>query len=123
VPFHAPLAAQDVALVLDQVKVALPPTVILDGVATNETVGTAGGVTEIVADACEEPVAPTQVSEYVVVLVGDTAKEPLVARAPVQPTEELQAVAFLVDQLSVELPPVVMAIGVAVNVTVGIPDG
>jgi len=75
------------------------------------------------ADACEEPVAPIQVSEYVVVLVGDTAKEPLVARAPVQPTEELQAVAFLVDQLSVELPPVVMAIGVAVNVTVGIPDG
>ena len=44
VPLQAPLAAHDVALVLDHVNVALPPTVILDGVATNETVGTAGGV-------------------------------------------------------------------------------
>jgi hypothetical protein len=51
VPLHAPLAAQDVALLLDQVNVALPPTVILDGVAANETVGTGGGVTEIVVDA------------------------------------------------------------------------
>jgi hypothetical protein len=44
VPLQAPLAAHDVALVLDHVNVALPPTAILDGVATNETVGTAGGV-------------------------------------------------------------------------------
>jgi hypothetical protein len=64
-----------------------------------------------------------QVSAYVFVLVGDTAKEPLVARAPVQPPEALQAVAFLVDQLSVALPPEVIVTGVAVNVTVGIPDG
>jgi hypothetical protein len=51
VPLQAPLAAQDVALVLDQVNAALPPTVILDGVATNETVGITDGVTEIVVDA------------------------------------------------------------------------
>jgi hypothetical protein len=50
-PLQAPLAAQEVALVLDQVNAALPPTVILDGVATNETVGIAGGVTETVVDA------------------------------------------------------------------------
>jgi len=56
------------------------------------------------------------------VLVGDTARDPLVARAPVQPPEALQAVAFLVDQLSVELPPELIATGVAVNATVGIPD-
>jgi len=44
VPLQAPLAAHDVALALDQVNVALPPTAIRDGVATNETVGTAGAV-------------------------------------------------------------------------------
>jgi hypothetical protein len=44
VPLQAPLAAHDVALVLDQVNVALPPTAIRDGAATNETVGTAGAV-------------------------------------------------------------------------------
>jgi hypothetical protein len=65
---------------------------------------------------------PVQVSAYVVVLEGDTAKEPLVPGAPVQPPEALQAVAFLVDQLSVELPPELIVTGVAVNATVGIPD-
>jgi hypothetical protein len=64
-----------------------------------------------------------QVSVYAVVPAGDTARVPLVARAPVQPLEALQAVAFLADQLSVELPPEVIVSGVAVNVTVGIPDG
>jgi hypothetical protein len=83
-------------LVLDQVNVALPPTTILDGAAANETVGIAGGV---------------------------TARVPLVARVPVQPPEALQAVAFLADQLRVELPPKLMVFGVAVNVTVGIPGG
>jgi len=57
------------------------------------------------------------------VLVGETAKEPLVASAPVHPPDELQAVAFLVDQLSVEVPPKPMVLGVALNVTLGIPDG
>jgi hypothetical protein len=51
VPLQAPLAAQEVALVLDQTKVALPPTTILEGAAANETVGTTGGLTEIVVDA------------------------------------------------------------------------
>ena len=58
VPLQAPLAAHEVALVLDHVNVALPPTVILDGVATKETVGTAGGappatVTFVVAATAE----------------------------------------------------------------------
>jgi hypothetical protein len=56
------------------------------------------------------------------VLEGDTATEPLVARVPVQPPEALQAVAFLDDQLRVELPPELIVTGVAVNVTIGIPD-
>jgi len=50
-PLQAPLAAQDVALVLDQVNVALPPIVILDGVAASETVGAGGGVTETLVEA------------------------------------------------------------------------
>ena len=61
VPLHAPLAAQDVALALDQVSVALPPTVILEGVATNKTVGVPDGWTVSTADDEADPAAPLQV--------------------------------------------------------------
>lgn len=108
---------------LDQLNVALPPTAILAGVAASETVGTAGGVTATVADAWDEPVGPVQVSAYVVVAAGDTAREPPVPRPPVQPPEAMQAVAFLVDQFSMEIPPELMVLGVADNVTAGVPDG
>ena len=44
---------------------------------------------------------------------------PEVARDPVQPPEAVQEVAFVVDQVSVVLPPVAMEVGFAVNVSVG----
>jgi hypothetical protein len=61
VPLHDPLAAQDVALVDDQVSVALCPTVIEVGVTAMVTVGT-GAVTVKVAVAFALPPAPLQVS-------------------------------------------------------------
>ena len=52
-------------------------------------------------------------------MVGDTASVPLVASAPAQPPEAEHEVAFVLDQVSVELPPEPMVAGFAVKVTVG----
>ena len=54
-----------------------------------------------------------------VVLVGFTVDVPLVVSAPVQPPLAAHDVALVLDQLSVELLPDVMLVGLAVNVTVG----
>ena len=67
VPLSGTLSAPPASLLaIDTVPVRTPvavgATVILDGVAASETVGTAGGVTETVVDTWEEPVAPVQVS-------------------------------------------------------------
>ena len=53
-PFHAPLAVQLVAFVLDQVNVVKPPLTTVSGLALNVAVGVAGGAaaTVIVTD-CE----------------------------------------------------------------------
>lgn len=61
VPVHAPLAAQDVALLLLQLKVALDPYATAAGVAVNVTVGT-GAITVTVADCAVLPPGPVQVS-------------------------------------------------------------
>ena len=45
--------------------------------------------------------------------------EPLVAWAPDQPPEAAQEVAFVADQLKVELPPLAMELGLAARLTVG----
>ena len=45
--------------------------------------------------------------------------EPLVALAPDQPPEAVQEVAFVVDQLKVELLPLAMELGLAARLTVG----
>jgi hypothetical protein len=46
--------------------------------------------------------------------------EPLVARLPDQPPVALQLVALVEDQLSVELPPLAIVLGLALSVTVGV---
>jgi hypothetical protein len=58
-----------------------------------------------------------------VVLVGETAKEPLVAALPVQPPEAVHEVTFVPDHVRVELLPEVMLVGLAVNVSIGVPGG
>ena len=61
VPVQPPLAVQEFALVLDQVRVELPPAVIVVGLAVRVTVG-AAAVTITVALAGEDlPPAPSQV--------------------------------------------------------------
>jgi len=59
-PDHAPEAMQLVALVADQVSVALLPLVIVLGLALRLTVG-AGGMTETVADCFALPPGPEQI--------------------------------------------------------------
>jgi hypothetical protein len=54
-----------------------------------------------------------------VVVVGETASVPLIASVPVQPPLAVQDVAFVLDQVSVALPPEAMIGGFAVKVTVG----
>ena len=60
-PLHEPLAVHEVALVDDQVTVAVWPTVIELGATAMATVG-AGAVTVNTAVACAEPPAPVHVS-------------------------------------------------------------
>ncbi|MGO8858672.1 MAG: hypothetical protein ACLQO1_23685 [Steroidobacteraceae bacterium] len=52
-------------------------------------------------------------------LVGATVSVPLVASVPVQPPDAVHDVALVLDQVKVELSPVVIVAGVAFNVTVG----
>ena len=52
-------------------------------------------------------------------LVGDAAKVPLVALAPLHPPEAVHEVALVEDQVTVELLPDVMLAGLAEIVTVG----
>jgi hypothetical protein len=63
-PLQAPLAAQEVAFVEDQVSVALSPTVIEVGLTARVTVTAGGGAAFTVssADASALPPAPLQVS-------------------------------------------------------------
>jgi hypothetical protein len=60
VPDQAPDAVQEVALLADQVKVALLPLITELGLALNVTVG-AGDFTDTVADCAALPPAPVQV--------------------------------------------------------------
>ena len=56
-----PLAVHEVAFVLDQVRVELPPETIVDGLSATATVGLPDAVTVTVAFAGVEPPVPAQV--------------------------------------------------------------
>jgi hypothetical protein len=67
------------------------------------------------------PPAPVHIREYVVLAVNVPVDcVPDVAFAPVQPFEAVQLVAFVEDQVSIELAPEATEVGFAVSVTVGI---
>jgi hypothetical protein len=117
VPLQPPDAAQDVALVPDQLSVAEPPEFTLLGVALSVTVG-AAGATVTVTDCVADPPGPLQVNAKSVVLVMvpvDTV--PLVGMLPCHPPAALQLFASDEVQVSVELPPLITVVGVAVSVT------
>jgi hypothetical protein len=56
-----------------------------------------------------------------VALSAAVAREPFSGTVPFQEPDALQAVALLVDQFKVEMPPLETVLGVAANVTVGAP--
>ncbi len=118
-PLHPPDAVQDEALVEDHDSVELLPLAMLLGLALKLTVG-AGEVTVTVADCAALPPAPVQLRVYVAfALSAPVDCEPLVGWLPDQPPEAVQEVAFVVDQLKVELPPLTTELGFAARLTVG----
>ncbi len=106
-PFQSPLAVQDVALVLVQLRVAEPPWLSDDGVAVRLSVG-AGvtGVTVTVVLFVAVPPGPVQAIVNVTVCPrAAVACDPDVVLAPVQPPDATQELAFEEVQDSVDVPP------------------
>jgi len=121
-PDHAPEAVHAVALVADQFKVALLPLAIALGPTLKLTVGT-GVVTVTVADCAALPPGPVQVNVYVALAVSTPVDcEPLVALLPDHAPEAVQVAALAETQVSVALPPLVIALGPTLRLTVGTGD-
>jgi hypothetical protein len=119
-PLQAPDAVQAVALVELQVSVDALPLETLAGLALKDTVGAGGADTVTVADCEAEPPDPVQVRvNFVVAVSAGVACEPAVGSAPLQPPEAVQAVAFVDDQVSAEVAPLLIVAGLAVRVTAG----
>jgi hypothetical protein len=122
-PLQLPVAAQEVALLLDQVSEAAAPEFTVLGVVVNVTVGAALD-TVTVADCVAEPPAPVQVSSYSVVFVSlPVGQLPLVATLPCQPPEAVHALASMDVQVRVELPPLLTVVGAALSVTDAVAGG
>jgi hypothetical protein len=122
VPDHEPEAEHVAALLVDQVRVEGAPESTVLGLAFSVT---SGGNPEAVTvtDCVAEPPGPVQVSAYSVVLASTPVDHvPLVATAPFQPPEAVQAVAFSEVQLKVDTPPLATVVGDADRVTVGEDD-
>jgi hypothetical protein len=63
---------------------------------------------------------PLQVKvNFVVAVSAGVVCEPLVDSLPLQPFEAVQDVAFVVDQVSIEVAPLVTVVGLALKVTAG----
>jgi hypothetical protein len=121
-PDQAPDARHDVAFAADHVRAELLPLITELGLAAILTVG-AADFTDTVADCAALPPAPVQVSVYVAVAVSAPVdREPLSAVAPDQAPEALQAVAWVAAQFKVALPPLLIALGPTLRVTVGVGD-
>jgi hypothetical protein len=119
VPDQAPEAVQAVALVDDQVSDAALPRVIELGVAFKLTVG-ALALTVTMAVCAALPPSPVQERVSVALAVSAPVDcEPLRALLPDQAPEAVQAVAWLDDHVRVALPPLVMALGPTLRLTVG----
>jgi hypothetical protein len=118
-PDQPPEALQVVALVDDQVRVALPPLVMALGPTLKVTVG-AGDLMVTVADCTALPPGPEQVSVYVAFADKTPVDcEPLAGLLPDQPPEAVHAVAFAAFQFSVALVPLEMVLGDTPMLTVG----
>jgi hypothetical protein len=118
-PVHPPDAVQAVALVDDQVSVEPPPLATLVGLAFKETLG-GGAETETVTDCAAVPPAPVQVRvNFVLADRADVVLEPLIASPPFQPPEAEHDVAWVEDQVNVDVAPLLTVLGFADRVTAG----
>jgi hypothetical protein len=118
-PDQPPEAAQEVALVEDQVRVDELPLAMLVGLALKLTLGV-GADTDTVRDCAAVPPAPVQVNVKLVAAVRSAvACEPLVAMLPLQPPDAAQEVALVEDQVRVEALPLLTVVGLALRVTDG----
>ena len=100
-----------------QVSVEVPPLAMTEGDAAKVAVGT---ILTRTVDAPLVPPVPVHVKEYELgIVIAPVLCVPLVALAPLQPPVAVQEVAFVELHVSVELPPLAMEVGAAVNVTVG----
>ena len=98
----------------------LPLATVL-GLADKLIVGT-GWVTDTVADWAALPPVPVQEIEYVEFAVSAPVDcDPLMALGPDQAPDAVQEVALLDDQVSVDAPPLLIVLGLALKlkVTVG----
>ena len=118
-PDQAPEAEHEAAFFADQASVDAVPEVTVLGEALNVTSG-GNAETVTVADCVAEPPAPAQVSSYSVVSESAPVDQvPLVATAPCQLPEAVQAAALAAFQLKVDVPPLAIVVGDADSVTVG----
>jgi hypothetical protein len=118
-PNQAPEAEHEVAFLADQASVEAVPAVTVLGTALSVTTG-GNPDTVTVADCVAEPPVPVHVSWYSVVLESAPVDQvPLVATAPCQPPEAVQALASAELQLKVDVPPLAIVVGEADSVTVG----
>lgn len=124
VPLQAPEAEHEVALLEDQVKVALAPLLILVGLALKETFGAgvdAAAIVVTVTDCSALPPVPVQVKVYSVVEVNaEVVFVPLTGTVPLQPPEAVHEVAFVASQLSFASLPLVICAGLAESETAGV---
>jgi hypothetical protein len=120
VPDQAPEAVQEVALLDDHVRVDALPLLMVLGLALMLTVAAGFALTLTVADCDALPPAPVQVSTYVELAVSAPVDcEPFIALLPDQAPEAVHAVALFEVQVSVELLPLLIALGPTLKVTTG----
>jgi hypothetical protein len=116
-----------VALIEDQVSIEALPLAIVLGLPLKLTVGTAGvtdkGAVTVTVTACvADPWPLVQVNSYVVEFKSAPVDQvPLVAIEPLQPPEAMHAPPWRTFQVSIELLPLMIVVGVAVKVTDGAP--
>ena len=115
-----PVAVQEVALVELQVSVEAAPLTTAVGFAVSVAVGLGAMATVAVAAVLVPPV-PVHFNVYVVVAVkAPVPWLPLVPFAPAKvPPVAVQDVALVELQVSVELPPLAIDVGLADSVAVG----
>ena len=115
------------ALVEDQVSIEALPLAIVLGLSLKLSVGIAGdrgAVTVTVTVCVADPWPLVQVSSYFVELKSAPVDQvPLEAIEPLQPPEAMHASPWCAFQVSIELLPLIIVVGVAAKVTDCDPPG